>query len=327
MKPNIITIAIPTYERREMLEESLESALNQNFSGEWRVLVCDNSFENLMDVGSESLKTLLGNSKVRYIHNEKNIGLYGNWNKCLDECETRYITILNDDDLLESNFLVEIGALFSKRPEGIAYLGASITFGNDHFLNAAHSSFELWIRNIFRNLKSLVPLGNRSSFRVLRDSDLFYGNPTNGPLGVTFQVETARALGGYRPIAGGGADWDLLVRMSQVGKLYLSKKCVGRYRYDVNNTLSEGVMDSFLQTGPITRSELVNSDASILRRKLFFLADSLQNKLQAKRYKLIIQSDDAIDSKKKIFYSFPLLTIFVMRVCLRCIVMAFSHVR
>ena len=161
----------------------------------------------------------------------------------------------------------------------------------------------------------------------MTDADLFYGNPTNGPLGVTFKVETARVIGGYRSVAGAGADWDLLVRLSQVGKLYLLKKNIGRYRYDVNETLNEGVIESFLQTGPITRSELINSDVSVLRRKLFRLADKLQNKLQAKRYNLLIQSNNTTAKKTSDFCSIPLAKIFMMRVCLKCIVTVFSHVR
>jgi len=327
MQENIVTIAIPTYERAEMLEESLRSALNQDFSSDWKVLVCDNGAEDLMEVGSESLRRLLGSSRVRYIHNERNLGMFGNWNKCLYECETGYITILNDDDLLESNFLAEIDALRLKRPGGLAYLAASATFGNDEFLRAAHSGLELWVRRFLRRVKELLSPSNRSEIRVLTDTDLFYGNPTNGGLGVTFQVETAREIGGYRSSAGGGADWDLLVRLSQVGKLYLSKKIVGRYRYEVNTTLNEGVMESFLKTAPIIRAELVNSEASMLRKMLFRWADSLQNTLQAKRYELITQNANMIVIKKNKIYLFSLFTIFLMRAYLRCIVVVLSHVR
>jgi hypothetical protein len=43
--------------------------------------------------------------------NEFNIGLYGNWNKCLTLAKGKWITILNDDDLLENNFLTEVSCL------------------------------------------------------------------------------------------------------------------------------------------------------------------------------------------------------------------------
>ena len=42
---------------------------------------------------------------IRLIRNQKNIGMFGNWNKCIKEAKGTYVTILNDDDLLNYNFV------------------------------------------------------------------------------------------------------------------------------------------------------------------------------------------------------------------------------
>ena len=47
----------------------------------------------------------LNNSKIKYIKNEKNLGMFENWNKCIKESAGQYVTLLNDDDELAQNFL------------------------------------------------------------------------------------------------------------------------------------------------------------------------------------------------------------------------------
>ena len=149
-----ITIAIPTYDRPEFLEASLASALNQSYEGKWNVIVCDNSDKNLISIARPSLMTLLNEAHVTYIHNEKNLGMVGNWNECIKKCETEYITLLHDDDLLEPNFLKTINEMVRRNPGGVAYLGSNKTFGDDEFLKFAHSKIELLIREGIKNLNS-----------------------------------------------------------------------------------------------------------------------------------------------------------------------------
>tara|TARA_B110000003_G_scaffold276558_1_gene323866 strand:- start:4660 stop:5643 length:984 start_codon:yes stop_codon:yes gene_type:complete len=325
---NNITIAIPTYERRELLAETLSSALQQNFDGDWKILICDNSHEDIRNEFSPLLKELLEDPKVKYIHNEKNLGMYGNWNKCLSTCETKFISILCDDDLLDPNFLSEMDNLISKMNDGVAYLGNTNAIGDDSFLNAAHFSFELKIRNLVKKFINYCFKNNINSTRVINDADLFYGNPTNsGPLGITIDVAEAREVGGYRAEAGGGADWDLLVRLSKKGTLYLSKNIVGKYRYEDNGAFKDGVMESLIDSGSIIRPGLISLDASILRKLLFKLANFLQNKLQNRRYKLILKSRDMVNSKMSVSNFSNLVIIFIMRIFLRATVKVFSYVK
>jgi glycosyltransferase len=325
---NNITIAIPTYERRELLAETLSSALKQDFEGDWKIVICDNSHTDLRNEDYPLIKKLLENSKVKYIHNKKNLGMFGNWNKCLSVCETEFISILCDDDLLDPNFLSVTDNLISKANDGVAYLGNTNAIGDDSFLNAAHFSFELKIRNLVKKFINYCSKNNINSSRVINDADLFYGNPTNsGPLAITIDVAKAREIGGYRAEAGGGADWDLLVRLSQKGTLYLSKNIVGKYRYEDNATFHDGVMESFIDSGSIIRLGLISLDASILRKSLFKLANFLQNKLQNRRYKLILKSRDMVNNKMSVSNFLNLVIIFIMRIFLRATVKVFSYVK
>lgn len=77
------------------IEECIESILSQSFQG-WNLFILDNrSSDNTATLCSK----YLSDPRVHYLLNDTDIGMYGNLNKCLDLCETRYYAILSHDDL------------------------------------------------------------------------------------------------------------------------------------------------------------------------------------------------------------------------------------
>lgn len=89
---NLITIAIPCYERKEYFLFALESALNQTVK--CKVIVVDNCSSH------DLFKKVSKEKEVTYYRNETNIGLYPNYNMCYSLATTEYVKILDDDDLL-----------------------------------------------------------------------------------------------------------------------------------------------------------------------------------------------------------------------------------
>lgn len=86
-------------------------------------------------------------------------------------------------------------------------------------------------------------------------------------------------------------------------------------------------MESFIDSGSIIRLGLISLDASILRRYLFKLANFLQNKLQNRRYKLILKRRDVVNNKMSVSNFLNLVIIFIMRVFLRATVKVFLYVK
>lgn len=89
---NLLTIAIPCYERKEYFLFALESALNQTM--QCKIIVVDNHSSH--DYFEKACKE----KKVTYYRNEKNLGLFPNYNMCYYLADTEYVKILDDDDLL-----------------------------------------------------------------------------------------------------------------------------------------------------------------------------------------------------------------------------------
>ena len=95
-----ITIAVTVYNRRDFLKRSIGSALEQTVPV--RVMVVEDCGP---DPGMESyIKSLFG-ERVSYFRSPRRRGIFGNWNTCLEQCPTAWISILHDDDWLEPGFV------------------------------------------------------------------------------------------------------------------------------------------------------------------------------------------------------------------------------
>ena len=106
-----VTIAIPTFNRSRYIDKAIESVLEQTYQ-DFELLVIDNaSTDNTEDVVHSFV-----DKRIRYVKNEKNIGIIGNWNKCVQLSSGKYLTILGDDDILSNRFLKESMAVNNSHP-------------------------------------------------------------------------------------------------------------------------------------------------------------------------------------------------------------------
>jgi hypothetical protein len=97
-----VTIAIPTYNRSELLEITLKSVLTQDYS-DFQVLVLDNASTD----DTESVVRSFADSRITYICNETNIGLLRNFNQAIERNYSPYLNILPDDDPMLPGFIRE----------------------------------------------------------------------------------------------------------------------------------------------------------------------------------------------------------------------------
>jgi glycosyltransferase involved in cell wall biosynthesis len=97
----LVTIAIPTYNRADRyLGQALESALNQTYQN-IEIIVSDNcSTDN-----TEHLVKAFKDSRIRYFKQPRNIGADPNWNFCLRQARGVYFLLLQDDELIDNDFV------------------------------------------------------------------------------------------------------------------------------------------------------------------------------------------------------------------------------
>src|SRR2546423_1034940 len=71
-----LTIAIPFYKGQAYLRLAIESVLRQS-SSDWRLIVCDDGPEP----GTAEVVAAFADPRIRYLKNERNLGMAGNWNR------------------------------------------------------------------------------------------------------------------------------------------------------------------------------------------------------------------------------------------------------
>lgn len=95
-----LTVAIPTYNRPDLLERALRSVTRPlRRADEVEIVVSDNSTEDASEV---LVERLLANwpGPTRYVRNRPGVGAEPNFNRCRELANGRYVLILHDDDYL-----------------------------------------------------------------------------------------------------------------------------------------------------------------------------------------------------------------------------------
>jgi glycosyltransferase involved in cell wall biosynthesis len=98
-----VTIGITTFDRFDMLIETINSVQNQTFS-DVRVLIANDNPERKLDTKSLGISD---DSRFIVINHDSNLGEIQTLNSLLGLAETEYFTWLSDDDLLHPLFLQE----------------------------------------------------------------------------------------------------------------------------------------------------------------------------------------------------------------------------
>ena len=97
----LVTIGIPTYNRaNSFLPLALNNALNQTYKNIEIVVSDNNSSDN-----TESVVTSHLDSRLKYFKHSKNIGPINNFNYCLEQAQGDYFSLLQDDDLIDPDFV------------------------------------------------------------------------------------------------------------------------------------------------------------------------------------------------------------------------------
>lgn len=101
-----VSICVPTYNGARWLPEAIESALAQTHE-DFELLVCDNQSTD------DTQQILAGYSdpRLRVVLNERQLGLGGNHNRCVELARGAYIKFLHADDMLEPTCLEKLLAV------------------------------------------------------------------------------------------------------------------------------------------------------------------------------------------------------------------------
>ena len=238
-----ITIAIPTYKRSDLLKEAIDSALDQKSCGcIYDIIVVDN--EPPSDVVTETEKLMrkyFKEKKVTYFRNTKNLGMFGNWNRCFELAQGKWVALLHDDDLLKPEYLRRINYYKQHKKKAKCICMSLEYFGK--ILNP-DSRHKIINKYLYKRLMKIRPIDS-----MFLNSTI-YGAPTCGTI---FEKEAMINSGGFNLDWGYSSDWFSLLSFNRKYSVYKTLEPLGYYRWGENVSLNFNTQFSNIEEKKVLR--------------------------------------------------------------------------
>jgi len=107
----IISVCIPTYNGAKYFRECLDSILAQTLTEFELLIVDDHSSDDTLKIAQEYADR---DARIRVTRNDRNLGLVGNWNRCVELAQGEWIKFVFQDDLIAPECLEKMVAACEK---------------------------------------------------------------------------------------------------------------------------------------------------------------------------------------------------------------------
>lgn len=121
-----LDVLLPYYGDVALMQAAVRSVLAQT-DRDWRLTVVDDGREP----GVPEWFAELDDPRVRYFRNEQNLGVTGNYRKCLGLAEYEHMVFMGTDDIMLPNYVASIRSILAEHP-GVAMIqpGVEVIDGN-----------------------------------------------------------------------------------------------------------------------------------------------------------------------------------------------------
>lgn len=269
------SIVIPTYKKPEYLREAIMSALEQEgYQLEYEVLVVDNEeTDGNEESGTAAVVRAVQDKRLLYYRNSRNLGMCGNWNRCIELARSRWVVFLHDDDLLLEDCLYRLDHYIKKyntdeRPVGYIKSEA-LTFGGR---KAKENTGGL----VYKIKKKLRKLNNNKLVKInkkdviIRGEAGFLGAPTCGTL---INKEAIMEIGGYNEAFYPSFDTYPPYFMLDRYEVYKSMDYLGAYRWESNHSFQEETLYGWVKEYESFRKYLSVSEPHLSRKADWFIEE------------------------------------------------------
>ncbi len=186
------SILVPLYNTPEKyLKEMVQSVLDQTYAN-WELCLADGSDENHKHVGQLASRMAAGDSRILYRKLEKNLGISGNTNACIDMASGDFIALFDHDDILHPAALFEMMTAICEKDADFVYTDE----------NTFHKKID----------KAYCPHHKPDFSPDLLRSYNYICHFT------AFSRELLERVGGFRPEFDGSQDYDMILRLTEQAK-------------------------------------------------------------------------------------------------------------
>jgi glycosyltransferase involved in cell wall biosynthesis len=225
-----VTIGVTTYDRKQLLTESVRSILDQTYD-DFRLVISNDNPDRYLTMSDLDIPN---DKRVQIFNQPKNLGEIRNLNWLLNHASTPYFTWLADDDLLHPRFLELMYGELKLNPN----------------CKVAYSKYDFGIKPSQLFYEAL-PI---KSFTELSAEDFLvrYANRTLDIIGCygLFDIEVLRAQGGFRQLGTGhspGSDTLIPVLLSSENMIhYIDESLVFLRTHDDSTTWTSVDLSSYV---------------------------------------------------------------------------------
>lgn len=217
----LVSVCIPAYNNEEYIGRTIESVFDQSYQ-KWELIIVDDcSTDRTVEIVNGYQEQ---DSRVHLFQNESNLGMAGNWNRCVELASGDYIKfICADDILLEKCIETELN-IFLKNPE------LSMVVSDSRLINDQDVPTGAFPRYPFGGIKDGRRLAKRS---------LIFINYFGMPCAVMFRKELFLRVGGFSKEFHYIVDFDLWLAMAFHGKVYVNKRVLNCFRLRADSNSGE----------------------------------------------------------------------------------------
>jgi hypothetical protein len=221
-----VSVCIPTYNRARYLGEAIESALAQTFT-DFELVVVDNcSADETPEVAAAYAAR---DARVRYVRNERNLGLVGNFLRCVEVARGDYVALLHDDDVYLPDMLAATAGALAAHPAAAFAYGAAEEMDDE----GGVVGLRRW------------RIGDAVLEPPVAFAQLLAFNSVPPP-GILVRATAYAAVGGYDPAMAPAVDWDLWLRMARRFPVVYIDRVLARYRITAQSCTTEVERDGSL---------------------------------------------------------------------------------
>ena len=171
-----VSVCVPVYDGADYLRECLDSVLAQEYEA-FEVLVVDDCSND--DSAAIVADYAARDSRVRYVLNDRNLGLVGNWNRCVELAAHDWIKFVFQDDVAEPDCLRTLMA-FASVPATLVTCRRDFIFDDTvtEDVRAFLRSSQRRVRAFFDDADFATPMQCRRA-AVEQFGHNMYGEPTS----------------------------------------------------------------------------------------------------------------------------------------------------
>jgi len=218
-KRPLVSVMLPTYQPNRFLIDTLRGVLRQDLgAADMQIAIVDDASPSA-DVEALVAEAAPGN-RVEVHRMSRNLGLSGNWNRCLELARGDTVHVLHQDDVVLDGFYRLLLPAFAKSEQiGMAFCRHAFIDEYDAVTRRSHR--ERWRAGILRDWLSRITEWQRIQC------------PS-----VLVRRSVYERLGGYRSDLCFALDWEMWVRIAANYAVWYQPKTLAYYRRHDGNESS-----------------------------------------------------------------------------------------